>query len=74
MSASTSRSTSAVPPAQQAQEEKDMNARLRLLVDNCFEEGHYEDGIATLNRLRSPTQKPSALALLSERRINVDAC
>ncbi|KDQ21408.1 hypothetical protein BOTBODRAFT_201950 [Botryobasidium botryosum FD-172 SS1] len=31
----------------------------RALVDTCFEEGHYESGIAVLDKLRSPKYYPS---------------
>ena len=40
-------------------QEKEMSARLRSLVDNCFQEGQYEAGFVELNRLRSSTNKPS---------------
>lgn len=39
--------------------EKEMSVRLRALVDNLFEEGHYEEGLAELDKLRHPTYKPS---------------
>ncbi|KAF8135683.1 hypothetical protein EV363DRAFT_1447459 [Boletus edulis] len=39
-------------------EEREMTNRQRSLVDNCFEEGQYESGMAVLDQLRSSSFKP----------------
>ena len=38
--------------------EREMNIQQRRLVENCFEEGHYEAGISVLDQMRSPLIKP----------------
>jgi hypothetical protein len=44
--------------------EKEVSTRLRQLVDNCIEEGHYETAISNLDKLRSPTSRPSVCVSL----------
>jgi hypothetical protein len=44
--------------------EKEVSTRLRQLVDNCIEEGHYETAISNLDKLRSPTSRPSVCVCL----------
>ncbi|KAG6378154.1 hypothetical protein JVT61DRAFT_13843 [Boletus reticuloceps] len=39
-------------------EEREMTNRQRSLVDDCFEEGQYESGMAVLDQLRSSSFKP----------------
>ncbi|KAL5523898.1 hypothetical protein ACEPAG_8071 [Sanghuangporus baumii] len=39
--------------------EREMNKHQRGMVDGCFEEGHYQRGIATLNQLRMQNLRPS---------------
>ncbi|KAL5485088.1 hypothetical protein ACEPAI_7730 [Sanghuangporus weigelae] len=39
--------------------ERDMNKHQRGMVDGCFEEGHYQRGIASLNQLRMQNLRPS---------------
>jgi hypothetical protein len=37
----------------------EMGRYLRQIVDNAFEEGHFESAVAMLEQLRSPDHKPS---------------
>lgn len=39
--------------------EREMNRNQRMVVDGCFEEGHYEQGISFLDQLRTQNIRPS---------------
>lgn len=39
--------------------ERELPLIQRAIVDNCFEEGHYESGIGVLDKLRGERYKPS---------------
>lgn len=45
--------------------EAEMSRNLVGLVDNCFEEGKYEDGIAMLGQLRSANVKPKEYVIIN---------
>ena len=39
--------------------ERELNKHQRGMVDSCFEEGHYEQGIGMVDKLRLPHIRPS---------------
>ncbi|PCH43766.1 hypothetical protein WOLCODRAFT_144682 [Wolfiporia cocos MD-104 SS10] len=49
-----------VPYAGHVEAEREMTRNQRGLVDDCFEEGQYEAGLAVLDQLRSPNYRPYA--------------
>jgi len=46
-------------------QEREMTTRQRSLVNNCFEEGQYEAGIAVLDQLRSSSFIPPPFVALN---------